>query len=103
MGTFIQDGDPDRFKKIKVLAEDVLTEDYVPDRRELARHILRQAVEIERLQEGGKRRRIRELEMELRYAHDDYQHTHDGLWQILSVLCDEFGLKLTIKPKDEDA
>lgn len=34
-------------------------------------------------------------------AKDDYQHTHDSLWRILEVLCDEFDLKLTIQPRED--
>lgn len=50
----------------------------------------------------GKRRRIRELEREVQQAHDDYQHTHDTMWKLLTLLCEEFNLELTVRPKDED-
>jgi hypothetical protein len=48
----------------------------------------------------NKQKRIRHLERELQQAHDDYQHTHDSLWKMLAVLCDEFGLKLSIQAKE---
>ncbi len=50
----------------------------------------------------SKRKKIEALEAEIQDAHDDYQHTHDALWRILSILCGEFGLGLQARPTGED-
>lgn len=41
------------------------------------------------------------LEDDLELAHKDYQHTHDTMWKLLTLLCEEFGMKLSIEPKPE--
>ena len=46
----------------------------------------------------SKRKRIKELEQALETEREDYQSTHDSLWRVLDVLCDEFDLKLGIRP-----
>ena len=50
-----------------------------------------------------KSQRIKELERDIRHQQEDYQHTHDALWKVLSVICDEFGLSLTVVAKDNPA
>jgi hypothetical protein len=46
----------------------------------------------------GKRKRIKELEAEVQRERDDYQHTHDTMWSLLALLCEEFGLTLNAVP-----
>lgn len=41
----------------------------------------------------------REMNAALEQCMDDYQHTHDTLWRILTVLCEEFGMEIGIKPR----
>jgi hypothetical protein len=50
----------------------------------------------------GRRKRIRELEQELEQEREDYQHSHDTLWKILTLLCTEFGLNLSVVGSGED-
>jgi hypothetical protein len=50
----------------------------------------------------NKTKRIKLLEHEIDAATQDYQHTHDTLWKMLQLLCDEFGMTLSIKPKAPD-
>ena len=47
----------------------------------------------------SKRKQIRLLESELENAHNDYEHTHDTMWRILTLLCEEFNMKLGMRPK----
>lgn len=42
------------------------------------------------------------LERELDRREEDTQHTHDALWAVLRVLCDEFGINLRVAPIDPD-
>lgn len=41
----------------------------------------------------------KELQSEIDRLNDDYQHTHDTMWRIFQLLCDEFGMTLTMRPK----
>lgn len=44
----------------------------------------------------------RTMDRYIEQANDDYQHTHDVLWKILNLLCEEFGLHLTVTKAECD-
>ncbi len=46
------------------------------------------------------RKQIKTLEAEIELMREDYQHTHDTLWRVLRLICDEYGMNLEIRPRD---
>jgi hypothetical protein len=47
----------------------------------------------------NKRKQIKLLTSELEQERESYQRTHDTLWSIFQLLCDEFNMQLTIRAK----
>ena len=54
---------------------------------------------IEELQNiiENQKKRIASLIRTLDQQDDEYQHTHNTLWDIMDLLCDEFGVELNVK------
>ena len=48
------------------------------------------------------KKRVQELERELEREREDWQQTHDALWLVMRTLCDEFGVMLSVRPRDVD-
>lgn len=48
----------------------------------------------------NKRKRIRELEREIERMQEEDMRSSNVLWRIFQVLCDEFDMHLTLRPKD---